>query len=73
MVHGFHTLPPDRARALSRQGTRTLTELANDYDAFTYAPYIQAAVMEVGHSYRQVATWLTRERIPAQRLSLIHI
>ena len=66
MVHGFHTLPPDRARGLSRQGTRTLVELANDY-AFTYAPYIQGAVSEVGHSYRQVAKWLTRERIPAQR------
>jgi hypothetical protein len=63
---GFHTMPRDRARALSRRGTRTLTELANDY-AFTYAPYIQAAVMEVGHNYRQVAKWLTRERIPAQR------
>jgi hypothetical protein len=24
-------------------------------------------VREVGHSYRQVAKWLTRERIPAQR------
>jgi hypothetical protein len=23
--------------------------------------------MEVGHNYRQVAKWLTRERIPAQR------
>jgi hypothetical protein len=64
--HGFHTIPPDQARALSRQGTRTLVELANDY-AFTYAPYIQAAVTEVGHSYRQVAKWLTREQIPAQR------
>src|SRR5712691_7167492 len=57
---------PERARALSRLGTRTLTELANDY-AFTYAPYIQAAVREVGHNYHQVAKWLTRERIPAQR------
>jgi hypothetical protein len=41
-------------RALSRLGTRRVTDLANDY-AFTYAPYIQAAVMEVGHNYRQVA------------------
>jgi hypothetical protein len=24
-------------------------------------------VREVGHNYRQVAKWLTRERIPAQR------
>ena len=63
---GFHTMPRHQARALSRRGTRTLTELANDY-AFTYAPYIQTPVMEVGHSYRQVAKWLTRERIPAQR------
>jgi hypothetical protein len=63
---GFHTMPRDRARALSRCGTRTITELANDY-AFTYAPFIQAAVIEVGHNYRQVAKWLTRERIPAQR------
>jgi hypothetical protein len=63
---GFHTIPRDRARALSRLGTRRVTELANDY-AVVYAPYIQAAVKEVGHSYRQVAKWLTRERIPAQR------
>jgi predicted deacetylase len=59
-------MPRDRARALSRRGTRTITDLANDY-AFTYAPFIRAAVMEVGHNYRQVAKWLTRERIPAQR------
>ena len=59
-------MPRERAFALSRQGTRTITELANDY-AHTYAPYIQAAVREVGHNYRQVAKWLTRERIPAQR------
>jgi hypothetical protein len=63
---GFGAMPRDRALALSRLGTRTLTDLANDY-AFTYAPYIQAAVTEVGHNYRQVAKWLTRERIPAQR------
>jgi hypothetical protein len=63
---GFQTMPRDRARTLSRRGTRTLTELANDY-AFVYAPYIQAGVREVGHNYRQVAKWLTRERIPAQR------
>jgi hypothetical protein len=41
-------------------------ELANDY-AVVYEPYIQAAVREVGHNYRRVANWLTRERIPAQR------
>jgi hypothetical protein len=40
--------------------------LADDY-AHVYAPYILAAVREVGHNYRQVAKWLTRERIPAQR------
>ena len=57
---------PERARALSRRGTHTVVELANDY-AHTYAPFIQAAVREVGHNYRQVAKWLTRERIPAQR------
>ena len=57
---------PERARALSRRGIRTVVELANDY-AHTYAPFIQAAVREVGHNYRQVANWLTRERIPAQR------
>jgi hypothetical protein len=51
---GFHMMPRDRAHALSRKGTRTITELADDY-AFTYAPFIQAAVREVGHSYRQVA------------------
>jgi hypothetical protein len=63
---GFHNMRPERARALSRRGTRTVVELANDY-AYTYAPFIQAAVREVGHNYRQVAKWLTRERIPAQR------
>ena len=57
---------PERARVLSRRGTRLLVELADDY-ARTYAPFIQAAVREVGHNYRQVAKWLTRERIPAQR------
>jgi hypothetical protein len=57
---------PERAHALSRRGTRTLVELADDY-AHTYAPFIQAAVREVGQNYRQVAKWLTRERIPAQR------
>jgi hypothetical protein len=57
---------PERARALSCHGTRIVVELANDY-AHTYAPFIQAAVREVGHNYRQVAKWLTRERIPAQR------
>ena len=63
---GFHTMPRERVRAFSRIGTRQITELANDY-AFTYVPFIQAAVMEVGHNYRQVAKWLTREHIPAQR------
>src|SRR6185437_671797 len=63
---GFHNMRPERARALSRRGIRTVVELANDY-AHTYAPFIQAAVREVGHNYRQVANWLTRERIPAQR------
>jgi hypothetical protein len=61
---GFHNMRPERARAFSRRGTRTVVELANDY-AHTYAPFIQAAVREVGHNY--VANWLTRERIPAQR------
>jgi hypothetical protein len=46
--------------------TRPLVELANDY-AHRYAPFIRAAVREVSHNYRQVAKWLTRERIPAQR------
>ena len=63
---GFHTMPRDRARALSRRGTRTVVELADDY-AITYSAYIRAAVREVGQNYRQVAKWLTRERIPAQR------
>jgi hypothetical protein len=63
---GFHTMPRDRAHALSRRGIRTVVCLADDY-CFTYAPFIQAAVREVGHNYRQVANWLTRERIPAQR------
>ena len=59
-------MPPDRALALSRRGTRTITELADDY-AYTYAGYIRAAVREVGQNYHQVANWLTRERIPSQR------
>ena len=40
---------PERARALSCHGTRIVVELANDY-AHTYAPFIQAAVREVGHT-----------------------
>ena len=36
----------DRARALSRKGTRTITKSADDY-AFTCAPYIQAALRDV--------------------------
>jgi hypothetical protein len=63
---GFHTMRRDHARALSRCGTRTITELADDY-AYVYEPYIRAAVREVGHNYRQVAKWLQKERIPAQR------
>ena len=59
-------MPRERVRALSHRGTRTVVNLANDY-AYTYAPFIQAAVTEVGHNYRQVAKPLTRERIPAQR------
>jgi hypothetical protein len=59
-------MPRDRALVLSHRGTKTIVDLANDY-AFTYAPYIRAAVREVGQNYRQVANWLTRERIPAQR------
>jgi hypothetical protein len=58
---GFQKMPRQRALALSREGTRMITELANDY-AHTYAPFIRAAVREVGHNYRQVANWLTRER-----------
>jgi hypothetical protein len=65
-IAGFHNMRPERAHALSLRGTRTVVALANDY-AHTYAPFIQAAVREVGHNYRQVANWLTRERIPAQR------
>jgi hypothetical protein len=40
---------PERARALSCRGTRTVVELANDY-AHTYAPFIRAAVREVGQT-----------------------
>jgi Recombinase len=63
---GFHTMTRERARILSRLGTQTIADLADEY-AHTYAPYIRAAVREVGQNYRQVAKWLTRERIPAQR------
>jgi recombinase len=59
-------MPRDRALALSRRGTRTVVELADDH-ARTYAGYIRAAVREMGQNYRQVANWLTRERIPTQR------
>jgi hypothetical protein len=59
-------MPRDKALALSRRGTQTVVDLANDY-AFTYSGFIRAAVREVGQNYRQVANWLTRERIPAQR------
>lgn len=59
-------MPRDQASTLSRRGTRTVVDLANDY-AHTYAPYIQAAVREVGQNYRRVAKWLERERIPPQR------
>jgi hypothetical protein len=55
----------DQARALSRRGTRTVVELANDY-AHTYAPFIQAAVREVGHNDARSRTG-SRARIPAQR------
>ena len=59
-------MPRNKALALSRRGTRTLVELANDH-ALTYSGYIRAAVRDVGQNYRQVANWLTRERIPTQR------
>jgi hypothetical protein len=65
-LKGFHTMPREIASILSRRGTRTVVERADDY-AHTYAPYIRAAVREVGQNYRQVAQWLTRERIPPQR------
>jgi hypothetical protein len=61
----FDRLPRAQVLAYGRQGTRTIMERADDY-AFTYAPFIRAAVRDVGHNYRQVANWLTRERIPAQ-------
>ena len=63
---GFQNMQRDRALVLSRRGTKTIVDLADDY-ALTYAPYIRAAVREVGQNYRQVANWLTRERIPTQR------
>jgi hypothetical protein len=63
---GFHTMPREHAHTLSRRGTRTVVELADDY-AFTYSGFIRAAVREVGQNYHQVANWLTRERIPSQR------
>jgi hypothetical protein len=59
-------MPVKRASALSQYGTRKIVERANDH-AYTYAGFIRAAVREVGQSYSRVATWLTRERIPAQR------
>jgi hypothetical protein len=66
--NGFHTMTSEQALALSQRGTQALVDLANDY-ALTYGPYIRAAVREVGQNYRQVANWLTRERVPApQRL-----
>jgi hypothetical protein len=63
---GFTTCVPSGRRLSCTRGTRTLIELADEY-AHTYAPFIQAAVREVGHNYRQVANWLTGERIRTQR------
>jgi hypothetical protein len=40
---GFHNMPRERARTLSRRGTRTITELADEY-AYTYAPYIRTTL-----------------------------
>lgn len=62
----FQLISRQLALAYGRQGTRTIVERADDY-AFCYAPYIRAAVREVGNNYRQVANWLMRERIPSQR------
>ena len=59
-------MPRNRALVLSRRGTKTLVDLANDY-ALTYAPFIEAAVRDVGHNYWQVAKWLACARVPAQR------
>jgi hypothetical protein len=66
---GFQCIPRELALTLSRRGSKSVVDLANDY-AFTYAPYIRAAVRDVGQNYRQVANWLIRERIPAQRNGL---
>ena len=49
---GFHTMSRERAHTLSRRGTQTVVERANDYSQ-TYAPYIRAAVREVGQNYRR--------------------
>ena len=63
-LRGAFTPCPRSAHALSRGAEpKRWSKLANDY-AHTYAPYIRAAVREVGQNYRQVANWLTRERIP---------
>jgi hypothetical protein len=51
---GRHMMPRERARALSRRGTRTISELANDY-AVTFAPFLQAAVREVATTSGQLA------------------
>jgi hypothetical protein len=51
-MKGFHTMSRERAQTLSRRGTRTVVEQADDY-AHTYAPYIGAAVREVGQNYRK--------------------
>jgi hypothetical protein len=62
----FQRIPRQLALAYGRSGTKTIIEQADDF-AFCYAPYIQAAVREVGNNYHQVARWLVRERIPSQR------
>jgi hypothetical protein len=58
----FQRIPRQLALAYGRSGTKTIIEQADDF-AFCYAPYIQAAVREVGNNYHQVAKWLIRERI----------
>jgi len=45
-------MPRARALAYSRKGTRTVVDLVDDY-AFAYAPFIRAAVRDVGHNFRQ--------------------
>lgn len=60
----FDRIPRELMLAYGREGRRIIQEAA-DERALVYAPYILAAVRDVGHSYTAVARWLCDNRIPS--------